>query len=89
MKIERINFGELHNDEHFQCQTEFKTPVEEYPAEKLKIEELFMKNYLPLYAQEDESILKIAKNSFTEARENVDDPEFTLLILSISPENLI
>ncbi len=73
MKIEKVNFSKLRNDEHFQCQTEFKTLIEEFTAEKLKIEELFTKNYLPLYAQQDEAILKITKNSFTEARENADE----------------
>lgn len=72
MKIERTNLSKLRNNEHFQCQTEFKALVEEYNAVTLKIENLFNNSYLPLYAEEDEAILKISKNTFTEARTQAD-----------------
>ncbi len=73
MKIKRIHFVALRNNEHFQCQTEFKALVEEFDASKLKIEELFINSYLPLYKEEDEAIIKITKSSFTEARLEIDN----------------
>ncbi len=72
MKVKRIEFDNLRNNEHFQCQIEFKNLVEEYGAIGLKIETLFEGSYLPLYDQEDEAILKIKKSLFTESRMEVD-----------------
>ncbi len=72
MKIKRVRFIALRNNEHFQCQTEFKRLVEEFGAEALKILSLFDEHYLPLYQQEDEAILKIRKSMYTEARMEVD-----------------
>lgn len=72
MKIQRVNFSKLRNNEHFQCQTEFKNLIEEFDAEKLKIAALFNDEFLPLYKEEDEAILKIVKNSFTESRSEAD-----------------
>ncbi len=72
MKIKRIDTQSLRNNEHFQCQTEFKVLVIEYDPIVLKIENLYQGSYLPFYAQEDEAIFKIMKGSFTEARMEVD-----------------
>ena len=72
MKIERTNFSKLRNNEHFQCQTEFKTLVENYDPQIINIKKLFTEDYLPLYREEDEAILKIPKNTFTEARLEAD-----------------
>ena len=72
MKIERVYFQSLRNNEHFQCQTEFKALVENYSLQIINIEQLFNESYLPLYAEEDEAILKISKNTFTEARLEAD-----------------
>jgi hypothetical protein len=71
MNIERVDFRSLRNNEHFQCQTEFKALVENY-QHPLNIDALFNDNYLPLYAEEDEAILKISKNTFTEDRLEAD-----------------
>lgn len=70
--IKRIGFNYLRNNEHFQFQTEFKALVEEFNAQTLKIETLFVQTYLPLYNDEDEALVKIVKNSFSEARSEAD-----------------
>ena len=72
MKIKRIDFWTLRNNEHFQCQTEFVGLVEKYNPETLKIANIFEQNYLPLYREEDEAILKIRKGTLTEARRKID-----------------
>ena len=72
MKIKRINFHLLRNNEHFQCQTEFKTLIESFDPTVLKIEPLFNQNYIPLYNAEDEALIKILKNTFSEQRSDAD-----------------
>ncbi len=72
MKIKRLDFRSLRNNEHFQCQTEFKILVEEYDPLVLKIQSLYQGSYLPFYALEDEAIFKITKGSYTEARLEAD-----------------
>ena len=72
MKINRVDFRSLRNNEHFQCQTEFKALVTEFDAGILKIEQLFENDYLPAYAALDEAITKILKNSFTDERSDSD-----------------
>ena len=72
MKIKRVDFSKFRNNEHFQCQTEFKTLVEEFNPATLKLNPLFSETYLPLYVAEDEAILKITKNSFTDERGDAD-----------------
>ncbi len=65
MKIETFRLSHLHNDEHFQFQTEFKDLVVAVTPETLKIKPQF-DTYLPLYTQEDDSLKKITKSVFTE-----------------------
>ena len=72
MKIKRIDFRTLRNNEHFQCQTEFKTLVETLNPAKLKIELHFNLNYIPAYNAEDEALIKIIKNTFSEQRSDAD-----------------
>ena len=72
MKIKRVNFHLFRNNEHFQLQTEFKALVEEFNPDTLKINPLFGDRYLPLYIAEDEAMIKIAKNFFTEERDDAD-----------------
>jgi len=72
MKIKRADFRTLRMHEHFQCQTETKQLIEEFSPEELGIKELFTDKYLPLYMEEDETIVKIKKGSFTETRLETD-----------------
>ena len=72
MKIKRVDFSKLRNNEHFQCQTEFKALVEEFNAATLNIEPLFSGSYIPRYNAEDEALTKIVKNSFTDERSDAD-----------------
>ena len=70
--IKRVNFTSFRNNEHFQFQTEFKALVQESNPVALKIDQLFTQSYLPLYSALDEAIIKIIKNTFSEARTNAD-----------------
>ena len=72
MKIKRLHFNQLRNNEHFQSQTEFKALVERFNPDVLKINPLFSDIYLPLYYAEDEALVKITKNSLTEKRGAAD-----------------
>ena len=87
MKIKRINFHLFRNNEHFQCQTEFKALVEEFNPDTLKINPLFSDSYLPLYVAEDEAIIKVIKNTFTDKRSNADslrDQTFSGLVDTVN-----
>ena len=68
MKIRKVDFYALRNNEHFQCQTEFKALVIEFNPDMLKINPLFNDSYLPQYNAEDEALVKIVKNTFTTER---------------------
>ena len=72
MKIKKIDFRSLRNNEHFQCQTEFKALVEEFNPDTLKITPYYRINFLPNYIAEDEALIKIIKNSFSELRSDAD-----------------
>ena len=72
MKIKRVDFAKFRNNEHFQCQTEFKVLIEEFNPDTLKINPLFGESYMPLYRAEDEALVKIVKNSFTDERNDAD-----------------
>ena len=72
MKIKRVDFNQLRNNEHFQCQKEFKTLIENFSPATLKIELLFGDTYIPLYNAEDEALIKILKNTFSEQRSDAD-----------------
>jgi len=72
MKIKKLHFNQLRNNEHFQCQTEFKALVEEFNAATLNIEPHFSGMYIPSYNEEDEALIKIVKNSFTNERSDAD-----------------
>jgi hypothetical protein len=72
MKIKRIDFRALRNNEHFQCQTEFKALIETFNPATLNIESLFGDTYLPLYDAEDEALVKIIKNTFSDQRSDTD-----------------
>ncbi|MEI7475786.1 MAG: DUF6261 family protein [bacterium] len=64
MEIIKIDLAKLHNEEHFQFQTEFKTQVEVFTAISLNIEAKF-DNYLLKYAEEDEALVFINKSTYT------------------------
>ena len=72
MKIKKVDFNQLRNNEHFQCQTEFKALVEEFNPATLKIEPYFSGSYIPRYNAEDEALIKIIKSSFTDRRSDAD-----------------
>ena len=72
MKILRLDFRSLRNNEHFQCGKETRALIDEFEADKLKIVDIFKNEYVPAHQEEDEAILKIVKNSFTEARSEID-----------------
>ncbi len=71
MKIETIHLNNLRNNEHFQLQTEFHKLVTESTPQALKIELAFAA-YLPLYAKEDEALVKITKSAFSADIEEAD-----------------
>ena len=72
MKIKRVDFSKLRNNEHFQCQTEFKALVEAFNPATLNIEPYFSGMYIPSYNEEDVALVKIVKNSFTDERSDAD-----------------
>ena len=72
MKIKRLHLEHLRNNEHFQCQTEFKVLVEEFNPVTLNIEPYFSSIYIPCYNEEDKALIKIVKNSFTKQRSDAD-----------------
>ena len=72
MKTKRVDFSKLRNNEHFQCQTEFKILIESFGPAALKIESLFNQSYIPIYNAEDEALIKIIKNTFSEQRSDAD-----------------
>ncbi|MGE0079354.1 MAG: DUF6261 family protein [Bacteroidales bacterium] len=71
MKILRINFGRLRNEEHFQFHTEFKSEMERVGAEPLNVVEAF-NTYQPLYSKEEEALLLIRKSATTEQLTDAD-----------------
>ena len=72
MKISTLYSYALRNNEHFQFQTEFKELCETFDLEILKIDSIFTEKYLPLYADLDEAIFKIIKNTITDSRIDTD-----------------
>lgn len=72
MKIKRIDFSRFRNNEHFQCHTEIKDLTTTFNPDTLKIEPLFTQSYLAAYAEEDEALIKIRKNTHTEPRIDAD-----------------
>ena len=72
MEIKNLHFFKLRNNEYFQFHTEFKALVEETGAMELKVESLFVSNYVPSYVRVDDTMKKIKKNSFTEQRHKKD-----------------
>ena len=72
MKIKRLHFEHLRNNEHFQCQSEFKSLLEVSDPGKMKIGPLFYDTYIPLYNAEDEALIKIIKNTFSDQRSDAD-----------------
>ena len=72
MKITRVPFTQMRNNEHFQAQTEIKKLIEEFDADRLKINPLFSDVYVPRYHAEDVALIKISKNSITELRSDAD-----------------
>ena len=72
MKIKRLDFRTLRNNEHFQCQTEFKALLEESNPDTLKIGQHFILAYNHHYMEEDEALIKIIKNTFSEQRSDAD-----------------
>ena len=72
MKIKRLDFARLRNNEHFQAQTELKSLIEEFNPETLKIEPIFSSSYIPSYNAEDKAMIKIKTNTFSEQRGDTD-----------------
>lgn len=72
MQIQRLYLNQLRNNEHFQFHTEFKDLVENTGAERIKIAPLFNNNYLPYFKEEDDTLLKIMKNAYTEDKSDAD-----------------
>ena len=71
MKTNKIALASLHNEEHFQFQTEFKDSVTKAGAETLQISDAFA-IFLLIYAQELEALQVIRKSSTTEQLANAD-----------------
>ena len=71
MKILRINFGRLRNEEHFQLHTEFKAEVERVGAQPLNVADAF-NTYLPLYHNEEEALLLVRRSATTEQISEAD-----------------
>jgi hypothetical protein len=65
MKTLRIDLSHLHNEEHFQFNTEFKDLVLDLGAVAIDIETLFLA-YMILYAQEEEALQVIRRSVTTE-----------------------
>ena len=87
MKIKRVDFSKFRNNEHFQCQTEFKALVDEFNADTLKINPIFSMEYCPAYHALDEALIKIIKSSFTDLRSDADrqrDQTFRGLINTVN-----
>ena len=72
MKIKILQFFKLRNNEHFQFHTEVKALIEAIGALLLKIEGIFIGEYLPSYSNLDNSLKKITKSSYTEQRHQKD-----------------
>ena len=71
MKISKLDLRILRNDEHFQFHAEFRDAVNKFGSGNLKVDDLFTA-YLPLYAQEDEALKKIAKSAITAEIQTAD-----------------
>jgi hypothetical protein len=73
MKTTKINLRDLHNEEHFQFQTEFKDAVDKAGAgaDKLDISGEYA-IYLPLYSQENEALQVIRKSHITAQLSDAD-----------------
>lgn len=71
MKITRVDYSKLRNNEHFQCHIEARDLITQVTPKVLKIEELFL-SYKTAIEAEDEALIKIMKNSYTEARGEKD-----------------
>jgi flagellar biosynthesis chaperone FliJ len=71
MKIDKLNFIGLRNDEHFQFHTELRDLVNKIGAAALKVDQQ-LKAYVPLYNQEDEALKKIMKSAITAELQDAD-----------------
>jgi hypothetical protein len=71
MKTNKIILKNLHNEEHFQFQTEFKDSVTKAGAETLQISDAFA-IFLSFYAQEQEALQVIRKSATTGQLANAD-----------------
>ncbi|MDR0756880.1 MAG: DUF6261 family protein [Tannerella sp.] len=71
MKIVRIDFSRLHNEEWFQFFTEFKVLAVKHNPDTLDIAALFAV-FLTLYAEVDKGLVVIRKSPLTEKMNNAD-----------------
>ena len=71
MKIERSNFHMYRNHDHFQCQKELIDLWEQFDPQALRIEALVEKHNI-VFKKEDEALMKIIKNTFSQARNDAD-----------------
>jgi len=71
MKIERSNFHMYRNHDHFQCQKELIELWQQFDPQALKIEALVEKHNI-VFKKEDEALMKIIKNTFSQARNDAD-----------------
>ncbi|MDR2511371.1 MAG: DUF6261 family protein [Bacteroidales bacterium] len=71
MKIIRLNFNYLRNEEWFQLFTEFVALVNKYDAQELDIEELFIP-FMVQYEHADEAMELIRKSAETERMHEAD-----------------
>ena len=72
MKIKKLHFNQLRNNEHFQCQTEFKALLEGHTPMLIRLMPFFTDNYIPAYNAEDEALIKIVKNTHSDKRGDAD-----------------
>jgi len=79
MKINKIDFKNLRNDEHFQFHTEFKDLVDAHGAEALKIKQQY-DGYLIFYEKVDKAMNKIIKSEFTAKMREADKARDSIYI---------
>ena len=72
MEIKFIRLMDLRNNENFQFHTEAKLLIETFGAPALRIEPIFVQEYIPAYNRLDDSLKQITKSSFTEQRHTAD-----------------
>ena len=70
--ISRADFSRFRNHEHFQYQKELNILLNQINPVKLRIESLAEQHAI-LFNKEDEALMKIIKNTFSEAKSEIDN----------------